>query len=179
MSPQALVSNRGELTIMTDLELGFQHALQNQRLIHGVLKRVHIFVTRSDYDDYFQEAVILYARTYEKYVQKQSDLDVFNRYVFQKLTWRMTDMLRQEKRYNDLHSLEEFDFQRVPEEIVLADLDFVNLSELTEIEKIILQEHFINEQPLVILAKRYNHTSRGLRYCRNRLLEKLRYMSVR
>jgi len=96
-----------------------------------------------------------------------------------KLTWRLTDMLRQEKRYNDFHSLEEFDFQRVPEVLILAGLDFVNLNELSEIEKAILQEHFIDGQSLVILAKRYNHTSRGLRYCRNRLLKKLRYMSVR
>ncbi len=177
--PQALVSKSGELTIMTELELGFQHALQNQKLIHGVLKRVHIFVTRCDYDDYFQEAMILYAQTYVKYCQTEDDLSKFNPYVFQKLTWRLTDMLRQEKRYNDFHSLEEFDFQRVPEVLILADLDFVNLSELTEIEKVILQEHFINEQSLVILAKRYNHTSRGLRYCRNRLLKKLRHMSVR
>ncbi|CAJ1191599.1 sigma-70 family RNA polymerase sigma factor [Companilactobacillus nantensis] len=164
---------------MTDLELGFQHALQNQKLIHGVLKRIHIFVTRSDYDDYFQEATILYAQAYVKYCQNEDDLSKFNRYVFQKLKWRLTDMLRQEKRYHDIHSLEEFDFQRVPEELILADLEFVNIAELSEMEKIILQEHFIEEQSLVILAERYNHTSRGLRYCRNRLLQKLRHMSVR
>lgn len=161
-----------------NLDAGFQHALENQRLIHGVLKRVHIFTTRSDYEDYFQDALILYAQTYVEYCKKGRDLTKFNKYVFQKLTWRLTDSLRQEKRYHDLHSLEEFDFQRVPEEQILADLGFVNLTELTEIEKVILQEHFIEEQPLVILAKRYNHTSRGLRYCRNRLLIKLRKMSV-
>lgn len=164
---------------MTDLELGFQHALQNQKLIHGVLKRVHIFVTRVDYEDYFQEAMILYAQTYVKYRQNEDNLSKFNRYVFQKLTWRLTDMLRQEKRYHDIHSLEEFDFQRVPETLIIADLSFVNIDELSKIEKVILQEHFIEGQSLVILSERYNHTSRGLRYCRNRLLQKLRHMSVR
>ena len=88
-------------------------------------------------------------------------------------------MLRQEKKYHDFHSLEEFDFQRVPEELIMADLDFLELSELSEMDRAILQEHFIEEQPLVILAKRYNHTTRSLRYCRNRLLVKLRHMSVR
>lgn len=161
-----------------NLDAGFQDALENQRLIHGVLKRVHIFTTRSDYEDYFQEALILYAQTYTDYCQDGKDLSKFKQYIFQKLTWRLTDNLRQEKRYYDLHSLEEFDFQRVPEEQILADLDFVNLAELTELEKVILQEHFIEEQPLVILAKRYNHTSRALRYCRNKLLTKLRKMSV-
>lgn len=164
---------------MNNLELGFEDALKNQRLIHGVLKRVHIYTTRSDYDDYFQEAIILYAQTYDQYCRTHDDLSKFKTYIFQKLTWRMTDMLRQEKRYFDLHSLEEFDFQRVPEEQILANLDFVNIFELTEMEQIILREHFIYETPLVILAKRYNHTSRALRYCRNRLLQKLRHMSVR
>ncbi|WP_057879910.1 sigma-70 family RNA polymerase sigma factor [Companilactobacillus kimchiensis] len=164
---------------MANLESGFQHALDNQKLIHGVLKRVHIFTTRCDYDDYFQEAMILYAQTYVKYCQHEDDLSKFKAYVFQKLTWRLTDMLRQEKKYYDVHSLEEFDFQRVPEEDIRADLEFVNFAELTEMDQIILQEHFIEEQPLVILAKRYNHSSRNLRYCRNRLLQKLQHMSVR
>jgi len=162
-----------------NLELGFEQALANQKLIHGVLKRVHIFTTRSDYDDYFQEGMILYAQTYAKYCQNDGDLTKFNGYIFQKLKWRMTDMLRQEKKYHDFHLLEEFDFQRVPEELNLVNLDFLNLSELTEMDRVILQEHFIEEQPLVILAERYNHTTRNLRYCRNRLLEKLRHMSVR
>jgi hypothetical protein len=164
---------------MNNLEAGFLDALDNQRLIHGVLKKVHIYVTRSDYDDYFQEAMIIYAKTYQNYCQTHDDLSNFGRYVFQKLTWKMLDMLRQEKKYHDFHSLEEFDFQRVPEENVYADLDFVNIAELTKMDRIILQEHFIEEQPLVILAKRYNHTTRNLRYCRNRLLQKLRHMSVR
>lgn len=98
---------------MNNLEPGFQNALKNQRLIHGVLKRVHIYTTRVDYDDYFQEAMILYAETYDKYCQSKKDLTKFNSYVYQKLTWRLTDMLRREKKYYDFHSLEEFDFQRI------------------------------------------------------------------
>lgn len=164
---------------MTDLELGFQLAVENQQLIHGVLKRLHIFRTRFDYDDYFQEAVILFAKTYVQYSQQGRDLNKFKPYVFQKLTWRLTDMLRQAKQYTDFHSLEEFDFQRVPQEQKVIDLDFVNFEKLSAIEKSILQEHFIEGLPLSQLAKRYNCTSRSLRYCRNRLLEKLKHMSVR
>lgn len=164
---------------MNNLELGFQDALNNQRLIHGVLKRVHIFPTRIDYDDYFQEAMILYAQTYEQYCQKQKDMTKFKAFVFQKLTWRLTDMLRQEKHYFDFHSLEEFDFQRIPGKNPVAELDFVDFSELTEVEKDILQKHFIEGVPLVILAKHYRQTTRALRYRRDKLLTKLRHMSER
>jgi len=161
-----------------NMEMGFQDALANQKLIHGVLKRVHIYPTRCDYEDYFQDAMILYAQTYVKYRQEKDNMSKFKGYIFQRLTWRLTDILRQEKKYHELHSLEEFDFQRVPEEKKSIDLDFVNFAELTEMEQIIFQQHFIENVPLVILAKRYNHTSRALRYCRNRLLKKLRQMSV-
>lgn len=164
---------------MNNLELGFQDALNNQRLIHGVLKRVHIFSTRVDYDDYFQEAMILYAQTYEKYCQKHQDMTKFKAFVFQKLTWRLTDMLRQEKHYFDFHSLEEFDFQRIPENNTGEHLDFVNFSELSVVEKDILQKHFIKGIPLVILAKHYQQTTRALRYRRDKLLHKLRHMSER
>ncbi|CAJ1180221.1 hypothetical protein LCR01_18390 [Companilactobacillus crustorum] len=163
---------------MNNLEPGFQNALKNQRLIHGVLKRVHIYTTRVDYDDYFQEAMILYAETYDKYCQSKKDLTKFNSYVYQKLTWRLTDMLRREKKYYDFHSLEEFDFQRIPEEKSIVNLDFLKLSELSYLERAILQEHFIEGQPLVILAQRYNHTSRSLRYCRSKLLTKIKHMST-
>ncbi|WP_054643583.1 hypothetical protein [Companilactobacillus kimchii] len=87
-----------------NLELGFEQALENQQLIHGALKRVHIYVTRCDYEDYFQEAVIIYAQAYLKYRQRDQDLTKFKPYVFQKLVWRLTDMLRQEKQYFDFHS---------------------------------------------------------------------------
>lgn len=162
---------------MNEMELGFKDALQNQRLIHGALKRAHIYTTRIDYEDYFQEAMINYAQTYQQYVQDNGDMTKFHKFVFQKLTWRLIDMLRQEKRYFDLHSLEEFDFQRVPEDLSENKLDFVDFSELTEIDHDILQKHFIEGVPLVILAKRYNHTARALRYRRDSLLKKLRHMS--
>lgn len=159
-----------------NLELGFEQALENQQLIHGALKRVHIYVTRCDYEDYFQEAVIIYAQAYLKYRQRDQDLTKFKPYVFQKLVWRLTDMLRQEKQYFDFHSLEEFDFQRVPE-AEIARIDFVDWQKLSELEKEILQEHFMNGISLTIIAQHHQQTTRNLRYQRNRLLTKLRAMN--
>lgn len=159
-----------------NLELGFQQALENQQLIYGALKRVHIYVTRCDYEDYFQEAVIIYAQTYLKYYQRNQDPDKFKPYVFQKLVWRLTDMLRQEKQYFDFHGLEEFDFQRVPESEI-TQIDFVDWQKLSELEKEILQEHFMNGISLKIIAQYHHQTTRNLRYQRDRLLNKLRAMN--
>ncbi|AUI72516.1 sigma-70 family RNA polymerase sigma factor [Companilactobacillus alimentarius] len=159
-----------------ELQSGFENAMLNQQLIHGVLKRVHIYPTRFDYDDYFQEATIIYAQTYVDYCRRDGDLGRIKPYIFQKLVWRLTDMLRQEKKYHDFHSLEEFDFQRVPENESSAMLDFIDWQKLTLLEREMLQEHFIQNRPLSILAKCKNTSTRNLRYRRDRLLKKLREM---
>lgn len=158
---------------MNLIEEGFTHALKNQRLIHGVLKRIHIYPSRIEYEDYFQEAIIIYALTYEKFMSEHNATDKFKGYIFQKLCWRMTDLLRQEMKYSEIHSLEEFDFSTIGQETNNL-LESLNLKNLTAIETQIFQEHFIHDQSLVILARRYGCSTRNLRYHRNRLLVKLR-----
>lgn len=158
---------------MNLLEEGFAHALENQRLIHGVLKQVHVYPSRIEYEDYFQEAIIIYALTYEKFMSEHNDKAKFKSYIFQKLRWRMTDLLRQEMKYSEIHSLEEFDFTAIGQETNNL-LESLNLKNLTVLETQIFQEHFIHNKSLVILARRYGCSTRNLRYHRNRLLVKLR-----
>ncbi|WP_125713637.1 sigma-70 RNA polymerase sigma factor region 4 domain-containing protein [Companilactobacillus kedongensis] len=153
-------------------EQGFISAIENERLIHGVLKRVHIYPTRVDYEDYFQEAVILYALGFEQ-AQTQNNPKV---YLYQKLVWKLTDLLRKEKQYKDVHSLEEFDFGRVEAEEILNLIQDVDLKKLAKMEIVLLQEHFINQESLVILAKRYNCSTRNLRHWRSKLRSKLQMM---
>ena len=155
------------------VEEGFAHAVDNQRLIHGVLKQVHVYPTRFDYEDYFQEAIIIYALTYEQYMNEHNDASKFKAYIFQKLRWRITDLLRQEMRYSEVHSLDEFDFSTISQKTNKL-LENLNLGTLTAIENQIFQEHFIHNESLVILARRYGCSTRNLRYHRNRLLVKLR-----
>ncbi|WP_125567062.1 sigma-70 family RNA polymerase sigma factor [Companilactobacillus insicii] len=158
---------------MNLVEEGFNHAIQNQRLIHGVLKELHVYSSRAEYEDYFQEAIIIYALTFEQFMSEHNDEDKFNSYIYQKLRWRMTDLLRQEMKYSEIHSLEEFDFSTISQETNNL-LDSLNLKDLTALEIQILQEHFIYNKSLVILARRYECSTRNLRYHRNRLLVKLR-----
>ncbi|WP_164509449.1 sigma-70 family RNA polymerase sigma factor [Companilactobacillus jidongensis] len=158
---------------MSSIEEGFAHAVKNQRLIHGVLKQIHVYPTRFDYEDYFQEAVIIYAQTYAKFMTEHNDADKFKVYIFQRLRWRMTDLLRQEMKYSEVHSLDEFDFSTICQETNDL-LENLNLGTLTAFENQIFQEHFINNKSLLILARRYECSTRNLRYHRNRLLVKLR-----
>ncbi|KRL67004.1 sigma-70 family RNA polymerase sigma factor [Companilactobacillus versmoldensis] len=156
-----------------ELTTGFQAAIANEKLIHGVLKRLHIYHHGNDYQDYFQEGVIIYAQVYCDYFEQERDPDKFNVYIFQKLVWRLTDILRRQQRYFDVHSLEVFDFERVKRSDIVSDLGELDLDDLSDIEKEIFFDHFINEVPLNQLAEKYQCSTRNLRYHRNALKEKL------
>ncbi|APX71927.1 sigma-70 family RNA polymerase sigma factor [Companilactobacillus allii] len=158
---------------MVTLEDGFNKAIKNERLIHGVLKRVNIYQNRFDYEDYFQEAVIIYAHSYVQYMSEHNGEGGFDVHIYQKLKWRMTDQLRQDKRFFELHSFDELDLSTIKYEANDL-LECLNISGLSTIEARILQEHFINNNSLSELSQRYKCSTRNLRYHRNRLLVKLR-----
>ena len=157
-----------------DLSTGFDQAIQNDQLIHGVMKRLHIFVTNKDYQDYLQEARIIFAETYQTYHLQKRDPDKFKVYVFQKLLWRMTDLLRQEQKYQSLHSLEQLDFARVEQVQFDEYFDGLEIDCLSDYEKELFYDCFVAEISLKTLANKYNCTARNLRYHRNLIKEKLR-----
>lgn len=157
-----------------DLSAGFEHAVENIQLIHGVMKRLHIFPTNDDYQDYIQEAIIIYAESFQEYVENNNDLDKFNVYIFQKLIWRMTDFLRLEQKYSDANSLEVFDFDRVEQKNAVQFFEEVDLECLTEFEKQFFFDCFIQEIALTELTEKYHCGVRNLRYYRNSIREKLR-----
>ncbi|AKP67239.1 sigma-70 family RNA polymerase sigma factor [Companilactobacillus ginsenosidimutans] len=156
-----------------DLQEGFTKAIENDLLIHGVLKRLHIYQTNDNYQDYVQEARIIFAESFVEYSQTDTDLDKFNVYIFQKLIWRMTDLLRKEQRFSDVHSLEVFDFERVK----LDQAEFfeeLDLDCLSEFEKKLFYDAFIAEISIPKLARIYGCSDRNLRYHRDAIKAKLR-----
>lgn len=150
-----------------DLQIGFKKALEEENLIHGVLKRLHIYQTSNNYQDYVQEAMIIFAQAYVDYVEQEKDLEKFNVYIYQKLSWRLTDLLRKEQRFFNVHSLEVFDFERVKEEMSDLFLDDIDLSGLSELEQSLFFDLFIDEIPIKFLREKYNCTARNLRYHRD------------
>ncbi|MQS45232.1 sigma-70 family RNA polymerase sigma factor [Companilactobacillus mishanensis] len=157
-----------------DLTTGFAKAIENEQLIHGVMKRVHIYQMNDNYQDYVQEAMIIYAKAYVDYLAEERDVEKFNVYIFQKLVWRMTDLLRSEKKFFDIHSLEVFDFERV-EQVTSEDFfeDF-DLDCLTYFERGLFFDCFIQQIPLSKLADKYECSDRNLRYHRDNIKAKLR-----
>ncbi|KRL04544.1 hypothetical protein FD46_GL001675 [Liquorilactobacillus oeni DSM 19972] len=75
----------------------------NMRLIHGVLKSLHISPARNDYEDLLQEGCLIFADAYRRFYQLQpnSSSAEFGKFAFRRIRWRLLDLLRQQK----LHEL--------------------------------------------------------------------------
>ncbi len=77
---------------------GFAFLLADNRtrLIHGVLKSLYLRPTDNDYQDYFQEACLLFAEAYCDFPQNiaNHETDLMH-FAYQKIRWRL---LNQRKR---------------------------------------------------------------------------------
>lgn len=76
---------------MTD---GFTFLLANQRtkLIHGVLKSLYLRPSDDEYEDYFQEACMIFAHAYCDFPQDVNDheRDLMH-FAYQRIRWRLLD----------------------------------------------------------------------------------------
>lgn len=64
------------------------------RLIHEVLKGLHIPPCHPDYDDLFQEGCLIFAQVYATYPGDRTDEAALMKYAYQKIRWRLIDYLR-------------------------------------------------------------------------------------
>lgn len=76
---------------------GFSFLLQcdRQRLIHGVLKGLYMRPSDGQYDDYFQDACLIFAKTYVDFDgDPTQDTENFMHYAYQRIRWRLLDQIR-------------------------------------------------------------------------------------
>lgn len=152
---------------------GLQMALQEPGLIRGALKRAGIFYYHQDYDDFWQEALIAFAEAYQYYPGDPERDDRFKGYAFQNIVWRMTDLLRYRQRR---------DHDELPELFLPASLlaTFGEDSEWqvllqsawqqsNQLDRLIISRHFIEGEPLSVIAKNHQVSPRTLRARRAKL----------
>lgn len=80
-------------------EKGFAYLFEaeHEKLIYGVLKKLHVMRTAPIYEDLLQEARISYAKAYEEYYKRSPKIRL-NVYLYQNVTWRLLDLLRKENK---------------------------------------------------------------------------------
>ncbi|MDO1604754.1 sigma-70 family RNA polymerase sigma factor [Lactobacillus sp. YT155] len=155
---------------------GFELAMQNRRVIYGALKKVNIYRNRFDYEDYVQEAMIIYAKCFCKYPPKLQEID-FNKYAYQKIVWSMLDLLRKECRYKEIHVLDNYEELEFGYEDCFDLIGMFEKIKLSHLERKVLVEHLLNRTPLTDLAIKLGVTARYLRKIRNNI--KLKIMNER
>lgn len=78
-------------------------ANQNMRIIHGVLKSLHISPARSDYEDLLQEGCLLFVEAYKRFCQLHPSQKIqadFGKFAFRTIRWRLLDLLRHQQLYH-------------------------------------------------------------------------------
>lgn len=131
----------------------FVTAWENQRLVHGALKKAHVRMDYDHYDDFFQNGVIIYAQMLEQYCDKpREEVDKLS---FNKIYW---------KTLNELHKVQlncERDAEMEEAAGISEDkLDWNELlvlknelQQMSELERKLLIEHIGYQRRIVDLCR--------------------------
>lgn len=74
----------------------------HEAILYGALKRLHLTPTHADYEDYLQEARLLFPTVYAEFPDDpEAKPHQFLAYAQQKITWKLADQLRRDRRQDD------------------------------------------------------------------------------
>ena len=151
-----------------------------RRFIHGRIYELHL----NDHEDCYQEGlVILYnaALSFSEDYNKS-----FMKYFEQLLNNKLLDIKRSQERENEaMYSkrLNLDNFRAIREDNTLLKRDITIslsfLSKLTEIEKKIFDDYFLNNMPIMEISKKYNLSRKSIYYTIYRIKRKIKKYMVK
>lgn len=150
----------------------FLTAWNNQKLVRGALKAAHVRVDYTNYEDLFQEGILIYAEMLTKLAdKKRSEVD---RLSFRKIIWHTIDLLRKKQRQSE----EEIAFDSLTEELTTNWNNQLvlkgELVRMNEIEKLLYINHLIGGQTISALAQEAHVSRVQLQRSKHNLLIHLR-----
>lgn len=150
----------------------FLTAWNNQKLVKGALKAAHVRVDYTNYEDLFQEGILIYAEMLTKFAdKKRSEVD---RLSFRKIIWHTIDLLRKRQRQSE----EEIAFDSLTEELTTNWNNQLvlkgELVRMNEIEKLLFINHLIGGQTISSLAQEAHVSRVQLQRIKHNLLIHLR-----
>ncbi|KRN58926.1 RpoE, DNA-directed RNA polymerase specialized sigma subunit, sigma24-like [Pediococcus inopinatus] len=83
------------------IQAGFNFLLQddNEKIIFGAAKRLHISPVQTNYDDFIQEGYLAFVQAYARYPSLVADdPQKFRVFAYQAVYWRLLDLIRQTSR---------------------------------------------------------------------------------
>ena len=131
----------------------FITAWQNQKLVRGALKYAHVRMDYTNYEDFLQEGIIIYAEMLTRLAGRtRTEVD---RLSFRKIIWHTLDLLRKQKRITE----QEIAFDSA-ERVGLLD-NWNNhlalekeLAQMTQTELMLFFDHLLGGQTISALAEK-------------------------
>lgn len=160
-----------------NLKEGFNYAIENERLVHGALKKVGVSFIHPDYEDLLQEGLITFAKMVRDFGIDYPNLHL---QVFQRIKWQTIDFLRRDQKINERNEVfDDYDFSLFYEN---KDIDFwLMIQELSQdfsqLEMLIFKEHLLNGVTLSRLARENPLSLRQLHRVKKGLISKLFYLT--
>lgn len=146
-------------------------------LFRVVLFKCHIYKNNSSYEDYLQRIKLLFFEL----TNQHHSIDEFKKsyplgYLFQRLSWKVKDLQRIEKRQIDIRQRIILYYQEPAAHSIEAKVEEMNLFETawhgatTEEKEFLLA--LLQERDIEFLARKYNVSSQTIRNKKSRLLKK-------
>lgn len=110
----------------------FQQALSDRKMINHILNRAGIPFSHPNYEDYFQEALILYVECEQESVQKSAHAPSKS-FIYSHIYWRLIDMLRRDWHYETIY--QQHNLQELTDELGYEDAHFEFTSLIHELEQ--------------------------------------------
>ena len=150
----------------------FLQAWENQKLVRGALKYAHVRQDYTNYEDFLQEGIIIYAHMLtQNQTLPRKEVD---RNSFRKIIWRTTDLLRKEQHLCERES-ELTDLQIVEDNhnwdnyLALEE----ELPYLSEIEQKLFLRHLIEREPVQQLSGQIGVSRIQLQRIKSQLFSRL------
>lgn len=131
-------------------------------LILGALKKCHVTPFHPLFEDYLQIARWTLIETHRRFIKEGKELSSFNNYVYQRIYWKITDEIRKELNLKEKLQTDSTDelFAEIPDTkqedlLEVADILKQLTEQLTEQEKIFLEEAYFNELSITDIARKY------------------------
>ena len=160
---------------MSQMEISqqaFLQAWENQKLVRGALKYAHVRQNYTNYEDFLQEGIIIYAQMLTQ--NRTLPREKVDRSSFRKIIWHTTDLLRKKQRLCERES-ELTNLQIAGDEhnwdnylALEAELPY-----LSDIEQKLFLEHLIERKPVQQLSRQIGVSRIQLQRIKSQLLSRL------
>lgn len=153
-------------------EHAFLTAWKNQKLVRGALKYAHVRQDYTNYEDFLQEGIIIYARMLSKLPElSRKEVD---RLSFRKIIWHTVDLLRRDKRIAEQQTGLEDAFVTIQHSNWNNYLAIKKeVSKMSKLERVLFFDNLVSKMPVSDISRKTGISRTRLHRVKRQLLRRL------